>query len=136
MNSETDVVVPAALAKQGDFHLVAGDEAFARDVLAGLAPRNALAFTNFPNPFSGITRLRYALPYSFRAVDYQVTVLNMKGQKVWEKQLSGGPELDLIWDGKTSKGRVLPSGQYTALLTARVPGKPVFTAKRKIVKVQ
>jgi hypothetical protein len=60
----------------------------------------------------------------------------MKGQKVWEKQLSGGPELDLIWDGKTSKGRVLPSGQYTALLTARVPGKPVFTAKRKIVKVQ
>ena len=65
-----------------------------------------------PNPFAGVTRIRFAVPARTRAV---VTVLDVAGRRVRALgrgiALAAGPG-ELSWDGCDESGRRCPPGVY------------------------
>ena len=118
-----------------DYHLVAGDSRYVEQVLEGLVPMHMLSLSNYPNPFSGSTLIRYALPVGFGKVDFHLRAVNSKGRTVWEKRLQGGNALSYLWDGRDSRRASLPAGFYTLLLEAKAPGKTMFRAHRRLLKM-
>ena len=67
---------------------------------------------NHPNPFNPSTTLSFELENFSENV--QVSVYNIKGQKVWEKQANDYDigKHEFIWNGKDSHGIDMPSGVY------------------------
>jgi hypothetical protein len=121
--------------RTNDYHLVAGDAQYLDAVLAGLSPRHNLVLSNYPNPFSGSTLIRYSLPRSFGKVDFLLTVRDFKGRTVFEKTVSGANSLNFIWDGRDKVRSPLPAGVYTLNLEAKVVGKPSYHAIRRLLKL-
>jgi flagellar hook assembly protein FlgD len=70
---------------------------------------------NYPNPFNKNTNIRYYLDKSSQAI---VNIYDVKGRLV--KKLADGIVAsgwhELTWDGKDSKGAMLPSGKYICRL--------------------
>jgi hypothetical protein len=66
---------------------------------------------NFPNPFTGSTRIEYYVP---NPENILLNVFNSEGQVVRtllnKKQNMG--EYSILWDGKNESGTVLAAGQY------------------------
>jgi hypothetical protein len=71
-----------------------------------------------PNPFSGVTNFRFALPQA-EVVRLQIT--DVRGQEVAQLGIQGVAGLNAIqWDGKTGGGAPLQAGVYFVRLeTAR-----------------
>lgn len=75
-------------------------------------PLNTELTGNYPNPFNPITTIRFSV-----SKDDQITyiaVFNLKGQLVKElmnKKINAG-EHEIIWDGKNSQDKDVPSGIY------------------------
>ncbi len=80
-------------------------------------PQTFALLGNFPNPFNPSTTIEYQLP---EAVHVQISVYNILGQLVKTltdtKQQSG--TCHVLWDGKDSAGRTMPSGLYLYRLDA------------------
>ncbi len=69
------------------------------------------ALSNYPNPFSEKTTIRYSMKQA-GIVNYNI--YNIKGQKVFfkkEKQLSPG-DYEFEWNGTDNNGISLPKGEY------------------------
>ncbi len=76
-------------------------------------------FPNFPNPFNGITRLRFQITaISNPPATVTLTIYNTIGEEVKriaeEKPIPGSYEI--VWNGRDNQGNVLPSGVYFAIL--------------------
>lgn len=73
---------------------------------------NAFLGQNSPNPFTGSTRITFAVPRHSR--DAGVDIYDVKGRVV--RTLSVGPasgtEASVVWDGKDSAGKPVASGVY------------------------
>jgi len=89
-------------------------------------PRSFALFQNVPNPFSGNTVIKYALP---KDVDVELTVYNVAGQRVRTlvngRQRAGYKAIE--WDGRDDAGRRVAPGVYFYRMKA---GK--FEATRKL----
>jgi autotransporter-associated beta strand protein len=95
----------------------------------------------YPNPFCPSTRLHYVLPYRWTkdgkmvTGDYEVAIelFDIMGRKirtlVHRKMRPGSYQV--YWDGKSSSGRIVASGQYYCRLTAAP-----FNAVRKMTLVR
>jgi hypothetical protein len=71
---------------------------------------------NSPNPFSGVTMFRAALPQN--AGSARVDVFDVSGRRVAERAISSTSGMqDLYFDGRDTKGNQLPSGVYFYRLT-------------------
>jgi hypothetical protein len=118
-----------------DYHVVAGDQQYLAGVLAALSPGNVLNLYNYPNPFSGSTLVRYALPTSFGKVQFLLKVRDFRGRTVFEKTVVGASSLSFVWDGKDRMRSPLPAGVYTLAVEAKVAGKPSYRATRRLLKL-
>jgi hypothetical protein len=121
--------------KANDYHLVAGDAAYVDGVLQSLSPDHLLSLSNYPNPFSGSTLLRYALPGGFGRTTFDLKVRDFRGRTVWEKTLETGNVLSYLWDGRDRAGVPLPAGVYSLSLTAKAEGKPAYRAVRNLLRM-
>ena len=75
------------------------------------APEGLGLFQNVPNPFTGSTTIRYALP---GAAHVKVEVFDVEGRLVSvlvDGTQAAGPQ-SVVWEGTDSKGNELPSGVY------------------------
>ena len=73
---------------------------------------------NYPNPFNPMTTITYDIP---ELSDVQLIVYDLMGREVVtlvNKQVKGGT-YQAIWDGKDQDGKIVSSGVYIYLLTAR-----------------
>lgn len=71
---------------------------------------------NSPNPFSGGTMFRAAVPQNASAA--HIDVFDISGRRVAERTLpANGGMQDLYFDGRDSRGTQLPSGVYFYRLT-------------------
>lgn len=100
------------------------------DTTNGMPPRPVTDFVlyqNFPNPFNGITTIRYDVP---EETTVSLTIYSVLGEKV--KSLIDGTcmvgQNKIPWDGKNDNGYHLPSGVY--FVTFRTP---YFTKTSKII---
>lgn len=84
-------------------------------------PRNFALMQNYPNPFNPNTTIAFELP---RASEYQLTVYDVTGRKVFQKNGSArAGRTEIRWDGRGES-----SGVYLYRLTA---GK--FSESRKML---
>jgi hypothetical protein len=131
----TEVALTGEELKSGDYHIVAGDSRYLSDVLNGLVPLHMLALSNYPNPFSGSTLIRYALPESFGKVSFRMRIRDSRGRLVWEKVQKGSNALRHVWDGRDNGGSPVGSGFYTLTVEATAPGKATQRAVRRLLKM-
>lgn len=82
-------------------------------------PESVLSlYQNFPNPFTDVTELRFALD---RAASVRLTVVDLLGREVavlLSGAWYGAGAYEISWDGTDAVGRPLASGTYFAELTA------------------
>jgi subtilisin family serine protease len=66
---------------------------------------------NFPNPFNGITRIKYSMP---SGGNISINIYNLLGQKVQEifHGYAAIGNHEALWDGKNALGQEMPSGIY------------------------
>ncbi len=110
---------------------VYGDPATAIEWSDG-PPRLAPRLSVSPNPFNPRTTIRLELPRG-GATDATVAIHDLRGRRV--ALLHRGPlrgeKVALVWDGRSERGRVLPSGIY--LVRAKLNDR---TVSRKITLVR
>ena len=80
--------------------------------------RSGLALSVTPNPFGGVTTVRYALTHS-GTVD--LVVLDVRGRRILQLQAGPRPagQHTVTWDGRDRRGMPVPAGVYFCKLTAR-----------------
>jgi hypothetical protein len=75
----------------------------------------------YPNPFSGMVRIRYSLPYE-GIKSLRFAIYNLSGRVVWRheiKDVSGSGVSDLFWNGTSGgDGRPVAAGIYVLRMTA------------------
>jgi hypothetical protein len=135
LSADAPISVSEAELRANDYHLVAGDMDYVNAVMQGLQPQHLLALTNAPNPFAGATLIRYALPESFGKVSFDLKVRDFRGRTVWQRTIRGGNSLSYLWDGRDRMNSPLPAGVYQLTLEASAPGKPVFKANRRMLRM-
>ncbi|OQX84612.1 hypothetical protein B6D60_09000 [candidate division KSB1 bacterium 4484_87] len=83
---------------------------------------------NFPNPFSGLTAIRYNVPLAGKI---SVKIYNVLGQEVrvlLDKNVQPGAG-QIFWDGRDVSGRLVPEGVYFYVLETgreRISRKIIF----------
>jgi hypothetical protein len=132
---DAPIVLSEAELRANDYHLVAGDAEYVNAVMQGLQPLHLLALSNAPNPFAGATHIRYSLPESFGQVTFDLKVRDFRGRTVWQRTIRGGNSLSYLWDGRDKMNMPLPAGVYQLTLEAKAPGKPVFKANRRMLRM-
>jgi hypothetical protein len=135
LGSGSEVALTGEELKSGDYHIVAGDSRYLADVLNGLVPLHMLALSNYPNPFSGSTLIRYALPESFGKVEFRLKIRDSRGRLVWERTQKGSNSLRHLWDGRDMSGSATGAGFYTLTVEASAPGKATHRAVRRLLKI-
>jgi hypothetical protein len=72
---------------------------------------------NYPNPFNPETAIRFALP---AISDVRLEIFNLIGQRITtliDGEQYGAGTYEVVWDGRDSSGRVVPSGTYIYSIT-------------------
>jgi hypothetical protein len=114
----------AVLVGDPDYVRRAGQDAL-------VVPSRLTLDRNSPNPFRAATRIRFGLP---RASAVRAEIFDVLGQRIATlvegARLGPGPHA-LVWDGRTSRGSLAPSGVYLLRVTA--DGE---SASRRIVMVR
>jgi N-acetylneuraminic acid mutarotase len=74
-------------------------------------PTKFLLHQNYPNPFNPQTMIEYQLPQKCHV---RLAIYNLLGQEIATlmDQVQPAGQFNVIWDGKDSYGRVVPSGVY------------------------
>jgi hypothetical protein len=93
-------------------------------------PSSLKLYNNYPNPFNGITQIRFSLN---EAQNVSLSIFDINGRLI--KQLHSGirqaGEHKLSWDGKDQKGISVASGIYIYRLSTE---KSSFTKKLTYLK--
>ena len=113
-----------------------GDKPLAEQLKGGSRslPQTYVLEPAYPNPFNPSTTIGYALP---EASEVALEVYNVQGQRI--RELVGGRQPAgwhaVVWDGRNSNGKPVPSGVYVVRMTAHpVRGSGnAFVASRKVV---
>jgi PKD repeat protein len=90
----------------------------------------------YPNPFRGMVRIRYSLPYD-GVKNLKFAIYNLSGRTVWSHEIrdvSISGVSDLFWNGMASDGRPVAAGIYLLRMTAlNAAGlKPTGVFQRKM----
>ncbi|MBN1781219.1 T9SS type A sorting domain-containing protein [bacterium] len=85
---------------------------------------------NFPNPFNGITQIRYVLQESAPVL---LAVYNIQGQivRTLVQEFQSPGEYRLDWNGRDASGKQVPGQIYISRLTAGD-----YTQVKKMVLIQ
>jgi hypothetical protein len=94
---------------------------------AGAAGDAVVLLQNFPNPFSGETTIRFALPEA-RQVQFAVSDLQGRVVRTFGGVFAAGVH-DLVWDGRDTAGVALASGTYVLKMDAGVGLKAIRMVK-------
>jgi hypothetical protein len=74
----------------------------------------------YPNPFRGLVRIRYSIPYTgVRNVKF--TIYNLSGRVVWRHEVKDVAQFgvsDLVWNGTGTDGRPVAAGIYVLRMAA------------------
>ncbi|MBW8888989.1 MAG: hypothetical protein JF616_14645 [Fibrobacteres bacterium] len=135
LTKDQAVTVSEGDLKANDYHLVAGDKDYLDRIMQSLVPGHLLALSNYPNPFSGSTLIRYSLPAAFGRTTFDLKVRDFRGRTVWEKTIESGNALNFMWDGHDRTGMPLPAGIYNLSLTTKSEGKPAYRAQRNLLRM-
>ena len=94
------------------FRLVVGSQEFMNEHLSLLQPTQIMLSQNHPNPFSGSTSIRYALP---NPGEVTICIYNVRGQEIAvvldEEPMEAGYHVE-VWDGKSKYGHDVSGGVY------------------------
>jgi hypothetical protein len=82
-------------------------------------PSSLSLYQNCPNPLNPSTTIRYSIPDG-PGLDTKIEVYNLRGAlvKVLVDKVRGPGEYEVVWNGKDSSGREVPSGVYFYRLRA------------------
>ena len=100
-------------SQKGEFFIYS-DPSLTPHVEPRFEENSPLSFTlqqNFPNPFNGAT----VIPFQCNQSGWvDLNIYNILGQRVYSLSHNGsaGESVRVLWDGRDSKGNVLPSGVY------------------------
>ncbi len=99
---------------------------FNPDSIDDVVNQPVIKLTASPNPFKSSAKLSYELKEPAKV---SLSVYNLKGQLVatLDDGFKGSGQHSVIWDGKDSKARILPSGVYLIRLKL---GERFFTSKK------
>ncbi len=77
----------------------------------GVRPQTVMLYQNFPNPFSGKTKIRFELP---DLLPVTLAVFDVSGRKVADliKDNIGPGRIEYVWNGRNNRGREVASGVY------------------------
>ncbi|NOY78095.1 MAG: T9SS type A sorting domain-containing protein [Calditrichaeota bacterium] len=78
-------------------------------------PVTPTLLTNYPNPFNGVTTIRFSIS---RRARVRLDIFNLTGQKIttlFDGVLPAG-EKSVFWDGTNAKNAAVPSGTYLCKL--------------------
>jgi hypothetical protein len=102
----------------------------------GSIPTEFALKQNFPNPFNPTTNIQYTLPKSARV---ELRIFSILGQEVALLESSTRPpgEYSAVWNGRDSKGRLVPAGMYFYKLKA-VPfdNSKTFLQTKKLIMMK
>jgi hypothetical protein len=93
-----------------------------------VTPKEFALLGNYPNPFNPTTKIRFS---NDRSSNVKVTVYSLKGEKIatiMKQQVNAGT-YDVSWNGKSTNGKVVPSGMYLYDVESdgrRLQGKMLF----------
>jgi outer membrane protein assembly factor BamB len=75
------------------------------------APASFALAGNYPNPFNGGTFIKYQLPETGQV---RITLFDMRGEKIWSREqgMQKAGAYSVYWDGRSSSGSSVPSGNY------------------------
>ena len=95
-----------------------------------VAPRVFALHQNAPNPFNPATTIRFDLPAPGTAT---VRVYGVDGRlaREWDMGLLPAGEYNVLWDGRDSRGRQVPSGVYFCQI--QVEGEQRYDASRRMM---
>jgi hypothetical protein len=118
--------------------LVGTDAYLARAAVVAKAGRLLLAGT-YPNPFRGLVRIRYSLPYD--GVDkVKFAIYDMLGRTVWRHEVSdcsGYGEQGLVWNARADNNQPVATGVYILRMVAQNKvGKQVGVFEKKMIMVR
>ena len=102
----------------------------------GSIPTEFALKQNYPNPFNPTTNIQYTLPKSARV---ELKIFSILGQEVALLESSTKPpgEYSAVWNGRDSKGRLVPAGMYFYKLKA-VPfdNSKTFLQTKKLIMMK
>jgi FlgD Ig-like domain len=89
----------------------------------------------YPNPFRGLVRIRYSVPYT-GVKNVKFTIYNLSGKVVWRhevKDVAQSGVSDLVWNGTGTDGRPVAAGIYVLRMAAlNSATKPLGVFERKM----
>lgn len=99
---------------------------------AGLGTASARLLPNAPNPFNPATELRFALDEAGQAA---LNIYDLQGRLVraFPAAAYAAGAHAVTWDGRDAAGRAVASGVYEVVLSARVGGGLVRTARSVVL---
>jgi len=94
------------------------------------APNRFKLFQNYPNPFNPETKIKFELATQSQI---SLTIYNTLGEKITEliNEIKPANSYEINWNGRNSKGIIVPSGIYFAQLKT---GDNIFTIKMILLR--
>ncbi len=101
-------------------------------------PTSFELYQNYPNPFNPQTTIRYDIPKTSYVT---LEIFNVVGQRIrllLEEQNQGHGTIQVVWDGRDDKGRIVGSGIYIYRIEAStaVSGNILFQDIRKMLFIK
>ncbi len=128
------IMISAKAAASKEYRLAAGEDMLPEALGQG-ASIFFMKLANYPNPFQGVTRIRYDLPAQHRSVTYQIRMIDMLGKTIFSRMLSGANRLDFTWDGRSDRQEIVAPGRYHLTVEAKSATGVKFRADRDLIKL-
>jgi hypothetical protein len=125
---------PGTFDVSGDYFAV-GDVTGVEDEAGDGLPKSLLLSQNYPNPFNPVTSISFSVPPgegNYHPREVSMSVYDSRGRKVRElvaEKLPPGAHV-VVWDGKTERGEIAPSGIYFYALRV---GSEVSPARKMLL---
>ncbi|HEX2866454.1 MAG TPA: N,N-dimethylformamidase beta subunit family domain-containing protein [Ignavibacteriales bacterium] len=99
------------------------------------SPADYALYQNFPNPFNGMTKIRF---YAKNPVDAEVTVMNLEGQEIRSYRLGKVNQgfQEVVWDGRNESGIPVSSGVYFYRVSCSSQGNLIYSTTKKMAYIK
>ena len=117
--------------------LAIGPQGYFNNLFAAFLPMKLLKA--YPNPFNGLVKILYRIPFGIREV--QFTLYNLQGKRLWRgaerKYVTAGEHIFYLNSRKAVGNKALPAGVYILRLSAKnSSGKTLYGGKKRITCIK